>query len=83
MDGGEFRVIAAHYTTADPVEKVAAFYREKLPEWTMAASGERPGHGGECRFELRGHGFRRVVAIHGEGGLTRIALASVGEPAAN
>ena len=79
----EFTVLAARYTTRDPVEKVAQFYRERLPQWTvLESSGHARRHGG-VRFEFKGAGFRRLVAVHEHGGVTRIELASLGEPAAN
>jgi hypothetical protein len=81
-DGREFTVLTAHYTTADPAGKVAEFYRERLPKWTVMNS-VHSRKGRVTRLEFHGNGFRRMVAIHEEDGVTRIALASVGEPAAN
>jgi hypothetical protein len=79
----EFSIVAAHYSTGDPSGKVVAFYREKLPEWTVIEKADRPWKHGDCRFEFHGSGFKRVVVIRAEGGTTHIALASIGEPAAN
>ena len=74
----EFSMTVAAYTTADPVEKVAAFYRERLGTWKYTL--DRRGH---IRFVSSQDGAKRVVAIGGHGGLTNIGLASVGEPASN
>jgi len=73
-----FAVAAAGYRTSDSVERVTAFYRERLPHWLI--SQKRNG-GVELSFTR--HGYRRFVAICDDDGETRIALASVGEPASN
>ncbi len=72
-----FDVVAADYTTADPVEKVTAFYRNELPHWILSA---RDGHV-EMRYSE--DGYKRVVAIREKGGLTRISLVQIGEPQEN
>ncbi len=74
----EFSVLAAEYTTTDSVEDVTRFYRDKLPLWLV--SHNRRGH---VQFELKGEGYRRIVAVHEKSGLTHIGLASVGEPESN
>ena len=75
----ELSVTAAEFTTTDPVDKVSAYYRQHLPDWTLV-------HRRHGAVELRcGSGdSKRVVAIvEKRSGETHIALASVGEPAAN
>ena len=79
----EFSVLAAHYSTADPPGRVAEFYRERLPKWTVIEKSATPWRRAECRFEFRGNGLRRIVVIRGHGGVTHIGLASIGEPASN
>lgn len=66
-------VVAAVYRTSDTVEQVREFYRGKLPNWTFSDRG----------FELHDGGYKRIVVIDREHGETKIALASVGEPAAH
>jgi hypothetical protein len=74
----DFSVTAAEYRTYDSVDKVTEFYRHQLPHWMF--SHER--HGG-MQLELNEGGYRKMVAIYEDDGETRIALASVGEPASN
>jgi len=74
----EFSVVAAEYRTYDSVDKVVEFYHHELPHWMF--SHER--HGG-MQLELTERGYRKMVAIYEDEGETRIALASMGEPASN
>lgn len=74
----EISVLAARYTTTDPASKVVEYYRRELPDWIL--SRKRNGH---FRIEHTEGGYKRIIAIHERGGTTEIALASVGEPAAN
>jgi hypothetical protein len=74
----EFSVVAAEYRTYDSVDKVVEFYHHQLPHWMF--SHER--HGG-MQLELTEGGYRKMVAIYEDEGETRIALASMGEPASN
>jgi hypothetical protein len=79
--GGEhkdFSVVAAEYRTYDSLEKVAGFYHHELPHWMFS----QKRHGG-MQLELTEGGYRKMVAIYEDEGETRIALASVGEPASN
>ena len=74
----EFSVVAAEYHTYDSLEKVAEFYQHELPHWMFS----QKRHGG-MQLELTEGGYRKMVAIYEDDGETRIALASVGEPASN
>lgn len=74
----EFTVLAAEYSTEDSVEKVKDFYRGELPHWMVSKSRH-----GTFQMEYTEGGYKRFVAITEKQGRTRIALASVGEPAAN
>jgi hypothetical protein len=77
-DSREFSLTVAAYTTPDPVDQVAAFYRQKLGSWKYTRDSR-----GHIRIESTQDGAKRVVAISGRDGLTNIGLASVGEPASN
>lgn len=75
---GELTVVAAEYTTPDAIEKVREFYHKELPGWIITET--RP----KClRITRSADGCKRVVVLQERWGGTRIALASVGEPAAN
>jgi hypothetical protein len=74
----EFSVVAAEYRTYDSLDRVAEFYRNELPHWMFS----QKRHGG-MQLELTEGGYRKMVAIYEDEGETRIALASVGEPASN
>jgi len=73
-----FSVAAAAYRTSDSLDRVADFYRGELPHWLIS---EKNNGGLELSF-TRG-GYKRFVAIYDDDGETRIALASMGEPASN
>ena len=73
-----FAVSAAEYRTSDPVERVTDFYRDQLPHWLFSQKGD-----GCVQLSFTKHGYKRMVAIYEDGGETRIALASMGEPASN
>lgn len=75
---GRFDVLAAEFTTADPPDKVADFYRKECPGWRFHSRG-----GDRVKLEIDERGFRRVVAIHPQGDGTRITIARVGAPAVN
>ncbi len=77
-DSRQFHLSVATYTTPDAVEKVAAFYRERLPSWKYTR-----GRRGHVKIESSEGGSKRIVAISEENGVTKIGLASVGEPASN
>lgn len=74
----EFTVVAAEYSTGDPVEKVTEFYHRELPHWIISEK-----HDGGFRMEYSEDGYKRIVAITTKHGRTHIGLASVGDPAAN
>jgi hypothetical protein len=73
-----FAVSAAEYRTSDSVDRVTDFYRDQLPHWLISQK-----ENGCLHLSFTKHGYKRFVAISEDGGETRIALASVGEPASN
>jgi hypothetical protein len=73
-----FAVSAAEYRTSDSVDQVTDFYRGELPHWLFSQRED-----GRMQLSLTKHGYKRFVAIYEDDGETRIALASVGEPASN
>lgn len=77
-DHKELVVVAAEYTTPDSVAKVREYYSRELPNWVVV--GRR---GGGVQIECRDGHYKRLIAVEEKRGLTHIALASVGEPAAN
>jgi len=74
----EFSILAAEYTTGDSIDKVKEFYHRELPHWMIS----QRRHGG-LKMEYTEDGYKRIVAITERDGRTHIALASIGEPAAN
>jgi len=73
-----FAVSAATYRTSDSIDRVTDFYRGELPHWLISQKED-----GGLQLSFTRHGYKRFVAICEEDGETRIALASVGEPASN
>ena len=73
-----FAFSAAEYRTSDSVDRVTDFYRDQLPHWLISQKED-----GCMQLSFTKHGYKRFVAIYEDGGETRIALASVGEPASN
>jgi hypothetical protein len=73
-----FALSAAEYRTSDSVDRVTDFYRNQLPHWLISQKDD-----GRMQFSFTRHGYRRFVCISEDDGETRIALASVGEPASN
>jgi hypothetical protein len=71
-------VSAAEYRTSASVDRVTDFYRDQLPHWLFSQKDD-----GGMQLSFTKHGYKRLVAIYEDGGETRIALASVGEPASN
>src|SRR5262245_15059871 len=74
----DLTVTAAEFETDDPVSDVERYYRDRLPGASF--KGQR-NQGGVFHFEDAG--LKKVVALHCAHGRTRIALASIGEGAAN
>lgn len=74
----QFSVLAAKYTTDDPVDKVRDFYHRELPHWMFTEK-----HDGGFQMEYTEQGYKRFVVIKREHGQTCIGLASVGQPASN
>jgi hypothetical protein len=73
-----FAISAAEYRTSDSVERVTNFYRNELPHWLVSQNDN-----GCLRLSFTKGGYKRMVAVFEEDGETRIALASMGEPASN
>jgi len=73
-----FAFSAAEYRTSDSVDRVTDFYRDQLPHWLISQKDN-----GRMQFSFTKHGYKRFVCIYEDDGETRIALASVGEPASN
>lgn len=69
---------AAEYRTSDSVERVTDFYRSELPHWLISERND-----GCMHLSFTKGGYKRIIAIREQDGETRIALASVGEPASN
>lgn len=74
----ELSIVAAAYTTADPPDRVLAYYRGKLPDWEFRAKKRGAAH-----FVIDEDGHKRFVVIRAQHGRTHIGLASVGGPASN
>jgi len=73
-----FTVLGAEYSTSDSIDKVRDFYSKELPHWIVSKRRH-----GRFRMEYTEGGYKRFVVIDEKHGRTHIALASVGEPAAN
>jgi hypothetical protein len=73
-----FTVLAAEYATDDPIERVKEFYHRELPHWIISK-----GRHSNFQMEYTEEGYKRIVALSEKHGHTCIALASIGEPAAN
>jgi hypothetical protein len=74
----DLAVAAAEYVTSDPLARVEEYYRGKLPDAAV-----KHGRHHHIVFEFNEGGMKKVVALREQGSDTRIALASIGEPAAN
>ncbi len=79
-DGQEkgFAVSASDLVTDDSPDKVAAWYRQQLPNWIIEKKWD-----GEIHMELRDGGYQRIVSIRERNGRTHIGVAAVGRPASN
>lgn len=80
--GGDQHGLSIHagkFFTSDSEDQVVQYYRERLPNWRV--HNKRPRRG--VVMESNDRGYKRIVTIQREGGRTRIALASIGEPASN
>jgi hypothetical protein len=69
------RVVAAAFETPDQLEKVKAFYKERLGS-DVTKFTERNGEG-KTVFEIKRRSEEKVVALRSAGGGTRIELARV------
>jgi hypothetical protein len=69
---------AGEFTTADPPERVASFYRERLPHWIFSK-----GRRGKIEIRYSESGYKRIIAIQRKNGETRISVVAIGERAVN
>jgi hypothetical protein len=74
----EFTILAANYSTVDPIDQVKQFYHHELPHWMITQR-----RAGSVHMEYTEDGYKRIVVISEKHGRTWIGLASVGEPASN
>ncbi len=74
----EFSVLGAEYSTSDSLDRVRNFYHRELPHWMISKARH-----GRFQMEYTEDGYKRFVVLSERHGRTRIALASVGEPASN
>jgi len=63
--------------TRDTAEQVLAWYRERLPGWTLVEDH------GESTLEREEDGFKRLITIREKRDGTHIVVASAGAPASN
>lgn len=69
------RVVAAKFETADSLEKVTDFYKQRLgAEVTKFTEKNHEGH---TVFEVKRQGQGKIVALHGAGLMTQIELVRV------
>lgn len=69
------RVVAAKFQTADSLEKVRDFYKQRLgSEVTKFTPRNHEGH---TVFEIKRSGQEKIVAIHEAGAMTQIELVRV------
>jgi hypothetical protein len=69
------RVVAAKFQTADALEKVRDFYKQRLGA-DVTKFTER-NQDGSTVFEIKRSGQEKIVAIHGAGPMTQIELVRV------
>jgi len=67
--------LVAKFETSDPLEKVKAFYKERLGSEVTKFTDQ--GLSGETTFEIKTHNMVKVVALEGAGGRTRIQLVRI------
>jgi hypothetical protein len=82
LDFGEshrgLTVTAAEYVTPDSLSQVEDYYRSRLPEASIKHNRHQ-----HLIFEFHEGGMKKLVVLREQHPGTRIALASIGEPAAN
>ena len=76
-DQTKVRVLAGKYETIDPLDKVSAFYHERLGDQVTKFT-ERSQEG-KTVFEIKHDKQQKVVALKSEGGKTVIELVHVSE----
>ncbi len=69
----QISVAAAEYTTTDSPAKVREFYHSHLPGWKVE----------NRQIVTIDNGRKRIISIKERDGITRIGIASIGEPAVN
>lgn len=69
------RVVAAKFETADALEKVREFYKQRLGS-DVTKFTER-NHEGHTVFEIKRSGQEKIVALHESGSMTQIELVRV------
>jgi hypothetical protein len=74
-DEANVRVRAAKFETADPLEKVKAFYKERLG--VEVARFIEKDAGGKTAFEMKSDKQEKVVELKWESGRTSIELVQV------
>ena len=72
------RVVAVQMETADPIDKVVAFYRQEASDYSF---NQKSGEAAE--FHWSEGPWKKIIAIRERRGKTNISLANVGEPEAN
>jgi len=74
------RVLAGKFETPDSVEKVAAFYHDRLGD--QVTKFKERDQEGKTVFEIKHDRLDKVVALKNDGGMTIIELVHVAEGAA-
>jgi len=69
------QVLVAKFKTPDPMERVKAFYKERLGSDVTKLTDE--GWDGKTTFEIRTHNLVKIVALEGAGSGTLIKLVRV------
>ena len=75
--GGEagVRIVAAKFETSDSLERVKAFYKERLGSEVTKFTDH--GSEGKTTFEIKTHNLEKVVALEGGGSRTLIQLVRI------
>ena len=69
------RVVAAKFETADALEKVRNFYKQRLGDEVTKFTEKNQD--GSTVFEIKRQGQEKIVALHGSGTKTQIELVRV------
>ncbi len=68
-------MVAAKFQTADSLEKVRDFYKQRLS--SEVTKFTEKNQDGSTVFEIKRQGQEKIVAIHGAGPMTQIELVRV------